>query len=138
MKQKNTFHGIWIITLIAVFFIGLSVNQSEKIELYETNQARAGLQNIHSISYVACSSDSMGLTLRCRDKLLLELVKKNDILVDGKIYIFKSPYAEGTTVHRLIANNETHALFKGDNNAIADPWVAREDIYYKVVGVTYS
>lgn len=97
------------------------------------------VKDVDTIVPVSCNSDSMGLVIGCKDRLLTQTIEVGDNLRNGSIYIFKSPYQEGElATHRLVDFNETHALFKGDNNAIADPWIKREDILYKVLGVRYG
>lgn len=94
-----------------------------------------------TITHVGCSSDSMGLSLNCNDRLyLLEDLEDHDYTV-GSIFVFKSPYNEGgRTVHRLIMCLDpdcNEMIFKGDNSRVADPIINKEDVIGKVVMKKY-
>lgn len=129
-----------LILLVCVVLLAFSVHDSKQKQLVlEENLETMGLSEVTSVNPVSCLSDSMGLTIGCNDKLLLKPFNESNVLMKGSIYVYKNPYTGvGTTVHRLVEFNQTHALFKGDNNAVADPWVQIIDIEYLVLGVTYN
>lgn len=133
----NVFLLIFI--TMSMTIVGYSVIiMDEEIKKLHYNADIVEMQEIDGITNIACSSDSMGLLMNCGDRLYYKDLKTNDELVDGEIYIFKSPYVNGTTaVHRLIWHNESHAIFKGDNNLVADPLIHRSDVLKIIVGIKY-
>lgn len=99
----------------------------------------AEMQKYDKIDKVACTSDSMGLTIDCEDRLYSQKVAKNHIFKIGSIYIYRENENK-STVHRLVGcidNDCTQLIFKGDNNRVADPIINRNDVLYEVVMVEY-
>lgn len=94
-----------------------------------------------------CKSDSMGLTVKCGHRLLLEGVSQNDWLKLGNIYTYKS--GDLKIVHRLVACaderyqqegllvNCTRLVFHGDNNLIGEV-VGRANVDAMVASVNYG
>lgn len=99
---------------------------------------------------VACTSNSMGSTVSCMDKVYADDTHE---LREGSIYVFRSPYDENhssTAIHRLVActtiddrivrcsePSVEKVLFKGDANLVADPLVNKSDVLYRVRMVEY-
>ncbi len=73
----------------------------------------------------------------------LELVPKNeDELHVGDIVAYKSSYADGLIVHRIVEiNNDSHGKYfvlKGDNNPQVDPEKVRfNQVKYILIGILY-
>jgi hypothetical protein len=73
----------------------------------------------------------------------IEIVPKSADQVDeGDIVAYKSEYADGIIIHRVIKKGEdqlgAYYIVKGDNNPKADPGLVRfEDIKSVVVGIIY-
>jgi hypothetical protein len=73
----------------------------------------------------------------------IEVVPKSaDEVNEGDIVAYKSAYADGIIIHRVIKKGEdqlgTYFIVKGDNNAKADPGLVRfADIKSVVVGIIY-
>ena len=89
------------------------------------------------VGETSCDSDSMGLTLNCRDKIYYNYVSKNEPLELGMIYLYKKD--NKIIIHRLVQcldENCSIAVFKGDNNYIAE-FVNRTQIIKKVEWVNY-
>ena len=73
----------------------------------------------------------------------IEIVPKSaDDVNEGDIVAYKSAYADGIIIHRVIKKSTdqlgTYFIVKGDNNPTADPGKVRfEDIKSVVVGIIY-
>lgn len=85
---------------------------------------------------VGCKSNSMGLTIKCGDKIYGEYIEKDEVLVPGDIYVYdKSENGTAQVVHRLVLcldDDCNSTVFKGDNNVVAEV-VNRSDILYRVI-----
>ena len=83
---------------------------------------------------INCSSNSMGLTVGCGDKVFMEEIEGP--LMPGEIYIYR--WENRTIIHRLIYQiNDTHAVFKGDANRASEV-VAVKNVEYLVTGLVYN
>lgn len=140
MNNDNKYFALFLFSMICCLSIMLSAalySDSKTItRLEEISMTNADLKTT-----VKCISDSMGLVIRCGDTIYLSefRVLNGDKLRAGDLYVFESPYTENdTTLHRLVWFNDSHALFKGDNNKIADPMIEIQNVKYKVVGVEYQ
>ena len=90
------------------------------------------------VSEVGCSSNSMGLTMRCGDTLFMNKVQSDEKLYIGRVYVYEK--INKTIVHRLVACIDVDCnltLFKGDNNPVAE-FVNKSNITYQVVKVAYG
>jgi len=87
---------------------------------------------------VACTSDSMGRVVDCKDQLHVSVVKPDDRIVLGAIYVYEDLNDYHTVVHRAVyrIDNETY-VFKGDNNRYGEK-VLKTQIKYKVKLVEYA
>lgn len=70
------------------------------------------------------------------------LPKSSDDIKEGDIVAYKSDYADGTIIHRVIKKGEdqlgTYFIVKGDNNPSVDPGKVRfEQIKSVVVAIIY-
>lgn len=121
--------------LLVILFLGVIAYQ-----LISPDPIKVQAMVVDEWSWVGCETRSMYPTLGCDDRLMLQdFHYKDHSVILGEIYIFVSPYTENrTVVHRAIWMNDTHVLFKGDNNDIADPMIAKEHIRSLVVGVKYN
>lgn len=96
---------------------------------------------VQGYAYVGCGSDSMGLTLRCGDKVSGTKVGENDTVELGRIYVYtsyilndKKESVRQDVIHRLVACGDSYCrdlIMKGDNNAVAEH-IDRSQLNYKV------
>lgn len=133
----NRNKGLLIVTvfLLYVYFIGGMVFD-RKIMVEEFY-----LGNYEYQSSISCKSDSMGLTIDCKDTAFGNKVEKDDKLYPGYIYVYKSTNETDTRhiIHRLVYcldEDCNQTVFKGDNNPVAEI-VNRSDILYSVDVVMY-
>jgi len=94
------------------------------------------IESYDHITFINCSSDSMGLMYRCND-----LVKLKDYegepLIEGDVYVYQM--GNTSVIHRLVKCVDSDcnlSVFKGDNNAGGE-FVNKSDIIYSVTGVAY-
>lgn len=104
-------------------------------------------------SKVGCNTNSMGLTLGCKDLVKKSTVQPDEILQQGKIYTYNnqrnSTYysidngKNNSIVHRYVGCADEvkqpdgmcqRLIFKGDNNHKSEI-VYRDQVTYQVVGV---
>lgn len=96
------------------------------------------LSKYDAVTSVACGSDSMGLSFRCGDQLLLREVDRGTNLTPGNVYTYND--GNLSVLHRYLGCVDTACtilFFRGDNNKIGEK-VNRENVTYELVGVYYE
>jgi hypothetical protein len=87
-------------------------------------------------------TNSMNPVLSEKANAIEVVPKSSDDVQEGDIVAYKSRYADGIIIHRVIKKGAdqlgTYYIVKGDNNPKADPGLVRfEDIKSVVVGIIY-
>jgi len=141
-QYKGIQKSIFISTMTTILFIGIIIIIfTIGIKKPNINQELIIDGNtIDAILKVNCSSNSMGLGIRCNDRVYSNKVNNDDELFEGNIYAFKNS-DNNTVVHRLVkdcTNGCYGYIFKGDNNLVADKVINKSDIKYKIISVKYS
>lgn len=101
-------------------------------------QGVVALEEYDTTLPVACTSQSMGLVVRCEDTLLLRHVPSTGRLVEGRIYVYATNRTR-SVVHRYVTceSNCTRLVMKGDNNRHAEK-INRSQVQWEVVGAYYA
>ncbi len=143
---------ILLMFAITIYFsLLMSVNSHEHnlgeanaadIYLLDDNQKVVERFNASDLLFsvpISCDSQSMGLSLNCKDSLFTELVTENSMLIEGDIYIYTKN--EKIIVHRLVKcldDQCNRSIFKGDNNYVADDIVEKSKIFARVYGLEFA
>ena len=93
-----------------------------------------------SVSFIKCSSDSMGLGLDCNDLVYMETVTNETELLEGQIYSYYNYDFNVSVAHRLALCLDVDcnvSVFRGDNNAVGE-LVNRSQIQHKINMVVYK
>ena len=137
-KQMEQFIlGLFIGFILALSSIALFVEYAEYKE--EIVLGKTIIQSFDTIGILGCDSNSMGLTLNCRDTVYKQKVDQNETLYLGNIYTYRS-WDNVSVIHRLVGCKDPDcnvAIFKGDNNRIVE-FVNRSMIEYRVTMVEYT
>ena len=83
------------------------------------------------VSFSIAVGSSMFPVIRTGD-LVIGVSKQLEPIKPGDIAIYKS---RNFVVHRVIGENETHYIFKGDNNLEADGYISKKLVFYKAVAI---
>lgn len=124
-----------IISLLIVSFIfGLNLRGTIELDLNKLEMKR-----YEYYAPISCESDSMGLTLDCKDTAYGEVVRANDEIIRGDIYVYES--GNSSVIHRLVncVNNDCSGtlVFKGDANRVAE-FVNRTKLRYHIIRIDYK
>lgn len=137
MEIKISIREIIISVLLCLFIAELVIFGSyfevEKTASGEIVVANSGAGNVQKFK-MSCESDSMGITLRCNDKLTGIRVKPTDKIQLGDIYTYSVEGKNDSIVHRAVLCEDENCsviIFKGDNNLIAEK-VDRTQIQYHI------
>jgi len=86
-----------------------------------------------------CDSDSMGLALRCRERVFTRFVGPTEYMIEGDIYVYDN-LKNSSVIHRLalcLDDNCSQMVFRGDNNAKGE-LVNRSQIVAKPMYLKYN
>lgn len=149
MKTETKLMGI--IIFIVIYFSALlsvsghdhKIEEAHAAEIYLLDDNRRVVESFNATDLlisvpISCETQSMGLTLNCKDNLFTELITESSVLIEGDIYIYNRNGQ--TIVHRLVKcldNQCNQSIFKGDNNYVADDIVEKSQIFAKVYGIEF-
>ena len=86
--------------------------------------------------YASCASDSMAPAFDCHDKLIVNTVNPQDVIVEGDVYCYQQGIYGRTRIlicHRLIRIEVKSLAFQGDNNPFEDDPVQRRQVAWKII-----
>ena len=128
MNRKAETNPLFFIFLFIVGIyaaVNLLVPDSDVVQLLDSD----------GISEISCGSDSMGLSLDCKNNVRYHYVSEEEPIEMGEMYIYTRPFGDGIDIlHRVVGcirvvgvgleevcyYDESYLIFKGDNNAVMD------------------
>ena len=130
---------IFVFYIIGFIAVGISLITilSGNLSIHFQSKKYGLTINSDYLMNISCASDSMGLIVPCKSKLVSEDYN-NESLKLGQIYIYK--FEDKWISHRLVACVDKDCnvtVFKGDNNEIAE-FVNKSQIGYYVKGINYG
>jgi len=123
-ERKPSLFWIFII-IVGIFAYPTFFPNSDIVRLVKSD----------GLSEISCGSDSMGLSVSCKNNVRYHFVERTETLKLGDMYIYDNPIKEDAAVlHRLIGclkvkdgaleerceYDESFLIFKGDNNHVID------------------
>ncbi len=134
---------ILVICIYSVLFLVYNPPE-EKTETIYLVKDENKVEPLNSTDYliksqVSCESQSMGLTIGCKDTLFSRILEEDEKLIEGRIYKYR--FSDHYRVHRLVKcldESCSTLVFKGDNNFKADEIVMRHDVKQEVVQIRYG
>ena len=94
---------------------------------------------VNYTTYSSCASDSMAPAFDCHDKLIVNTVNPQDVIVEGDVYCYRADTRSFNLpwyyyiCHRFIYYQDNHLIFAGDNNPFEDEPIERKYVAWKII-----